>query len=309
MRKLLIADDGSPSAQAALEDLPQAGLPPELEVSVISVADVWLPDQHFGGSTPDQGPVPVSGQKARAQALAAVATARQQAERTTNHLRPLFPKWKLTADACADSPAWGIIRKSNEWKADLVVVGSHGRGALERLFLGSVAQKVAVEAPCSVRIARPRRTKPEARLRLVLALDGSVGSQRLLRAVSSRTWTNAVEFRLLTIIDARLQTAAAWPGILADQWVQHQDQESLEWISRMAETSANHLRNAGLTVESHIFHGDPKDVLVAQAEDWEADCIFVGDRGLNHGDRLTLGTVAAAVAARARCSVEIVRAP
>ena len=46
----------------------------------------------------------------------------------------------------SESPAWAVIRKADEWKADLVVVGSHGRSAFGRLILGSVSQKVVTEA-------------------------------------------------------------------------------------------------------------------------------------------------------------------
>ena len=48
------------------------------------------------------------------------------------------------------------------------------------------------------------------------------------------------------------------------------------------------------------FHlGDPKKVLVRAADEWKADTIFLGARGLHHGNRLFLGTLASAVAARA----------
>jgi nucleotide-binding universal stress UspA family protein len=41
-----------------------------------------------------------------------------------------------------------------QWPADLIVVGSRGKGGLRRLLLGSVAEFVARHAPCSVLIAR-----------------------------------------------------------------------------------------------------------------------------------------------------------
>lgn len=47
-----------------------------------------------------------------------------------------------------------IIDSAAEWKADLIVVGSHGRTGLPRLVLGSVAEFVARNAPCSVQIVR-----------------------------------------------------------------------------------------------------------------------------------------------------------
>ncbi|MCV4785306.1 universal stress protein, partial [Escherichia coli] len=63
----------------------------------------------------------------------------------------------MSVEACADSPAWGIIKRADEWQPDLIVVGSHGRTAIERFVLGSVSQKVLYEARCSVRIARARQ--------------------------------------------------------------------------------------------------------------------------------------------------------
>jgi nucleotide-binding universal stress UspA family protein len=50
-------------------------------------------------------------------------------------------------------------------------------------------------------------------------------------------------------------------------------------------------------------------VLITEAEDWDADCIFVGAKGMRGIERLLIGSVSAAVAARAHCSVEVVRGP
>jgi nucleotide-binding universal stress UspA family protein len=52
---------------------------------------------------------------------------------------------------------------------------------------------------------------------------------------------------------------------------------------------------------------NPKRLLISEAEDWGADCIFVGARGLSHIERFWLGSVSTAVAPRAHCSVEVVR--
>ncbi len=307
MKRILIAYDGSPCADAAIADLANAGLPTELEAAVISVADVWLPAS-ADNPLPDFPAANSSAvRRAREQAALALTDARALAERAAAHLKSLHHGWKVEAIACADSPAWGVLNKSVEWRANLIVLGSHGRSALERLFLGSVSQKVAAEAPCSVRVSRPRRSSGHARTRVLIAVDGSGNSAAAVRAVAGRTWPEFSEFRIVTVMDARLETAIMWPESVAAQWVRETDSAAREALLRMLEESAKVLSNAGLRVETELLTGDPKHELLTHAAAWEADAIFVGARGLHHGERLALGTMASAIAGRAHCSVEIIR--
>ena len=54
-------------------------------------------------------------------------------------------------------PASEIVKAAREWPADLIVVGSHGRGRVERLLLGSVAEAVTRHAACPVLIVRAEK--------------------------------------------------------------------------------------------------------------------------------------------------------
>jgi universal stress protein A len=54
------------------------------------------------------------------------------------------------------SPADEIVRFARERAMDVVVLGTHGRQGLERLLLGSVAERVVREAPCPVIVTRGR---------------------------------------------------------------------------------------------------------------------------------------------------------
>jgi nucleotide-binding universal stress UspA family protein len=56
-----------------------------------------------------------------------------------------------------------------------------------------------------------------------------------------------------------------------------------------------------------VKDGEPKSLLIAEAKSWGADCIFMGARGMGRIERFLLGGVSSAVAARAHCSVEVVR--
>jgi nucleotide-binding universal stress UspA family protein len=47
-----------------------------------------------------------------------------------------------------------LLDEAAAWKADLIVLGSHGKHGLERLVLGSVSETVAIHAHCSVEVIR-----------------------------------------------------------------------------------------------------------------------------------------------------------
>jgi nucleotide-binding universal stress UspA family protein len=72
--------------------------------------------------------------------------------------------------------------------------------------------------------------------------------------------------------------------------------------------AAERLRAAGLMTAELVRGGSASHALVAEAEEWDADCIFVGTRDLHGFQHLLHGSVSAAVAAGARCSVEVARA-
>jgi nucleotide-binding universal stress UspA family protein len=309
MKKLLIAYDGSPCSDAMLDELSHAGLRGELDATVLSVADVWLPADPELQEPAFPDPVSKAVRQARARAVAEVEGGLALAKKACEHLKKLYPKWNLRPRAVADSPAWGIIKEAAACKADLIVLGSHGRSPAGRFFLGSVAHKVAGEAHRSVRIARPQPQAEDGKLRILIGADGSHDSQAAVHAVALRRWPFSAEFRIIAVVDPRMRTAVAWPGVYPEQWdwAQARDKSPEDWVARMLQHSAAKLIDAGFKAETDFYDGDPKQVLLREAEDWKADCIFLGARGLHHGTVLTLGTTASAVATRAHCSVEIVR--
>jgi nucleotide-binding universal stress UspA family protein len=81
------------------------------------------------------------------------------------------------------------------------------------------------------------------------------------------------------------------------------------WAEKVLEKNAALLHDhCSLEVTTEIIEGNPKHELVRVSEEWHADCIFVGSAGSsNTMGRFVLGSVSAAVAARAHCSVEVVR--
>ena len=209
-----------------------------------------------------------------------------------------FPGWEVRSEAGADSPASAIIKKADEWKPDLVVVGSQGRTALGRFVLGSVSQKVLVEARSSVRVARraPGRIEDDtpSPLRLIVGVDDSPGAEKAVEAVAGRAWAAGTAVRLVTAFEPFYMHG-----------VEPVTQEL--FTDSIQRTAAHTLGGAGLSVSSVIEEGDPKRVLVEAAEAWGADAIFLGAKGHRFLERTLLGSVSYAVAARVHCSVEVVR--
>jgi nucleotide-binding universal stress UspA family protein len=87
---------------------------------------------------------------------------RTEAERLTSDAGERIAAPSLSVDTIVreGDPRTEIIGAADEWKADLIVVGSHGRTALERLLLGSVAQAVVAHAHYSVEVVRRSRRSP-----------------------------------------------------------------------------------------------------------------------------------------------------
>lgn len=304
--KVLIGYDGSSGADAALDDLQRAGLPHNVEALVLSVADVWFmpeEDEPVVGATAQR--VSAALQQARQVAEQAMADANRLAQSAAERVQAQFPDWTVRAEARADSPAWGIIFKAEEWQADLIVIGSRGLTPVSRLLLGSTSQTVVTQARCPVRIARERSLELAPQPRIVLGMDGSAQAQAAVRAIAGRVWPAGSEVRVVAAIHSSLTTAVVSPAI--QSWRTLEDTDRHAWIREFVEAAVEQLRAAGLTVSTVIQEGNPKQMLIEEAERWHADCIFVGARGLNRLERLLLGSVSSAVAARASCSVEVTR--
>jgi len=178
--KALIAYDGSACAEAALDDLKRAGLPGEVEATVVTVAELWLPP-------PSATFKPVLA-TATEPLTAPVEAARTLAIEASRRLQTIFPAWDVRAEALVGSPASAILNKADEWKPDMIVAGSHGRSALGRFILGSVSQKIVTEAHCSVRVARGRGIDAGAPARILLGFDGSLDARAAVRTIASRAW-------------------------------------------------------------------------------------------------------------------------
>ena len=306
--KILIAYDGTPPADAAIDDLTMAGLPDTGDAVVLSVAEVWLPPENLQDEEVInpyiEGIVEGHRQRAREAVVAARGFADRARERVLNH----FPEWTVTAEGTYGSPAWEVVDRSEAFDADLIVVGSHGRSAIGRLFLGSVSQKVLTEAHCSVRVARGKVEVDSRPSQIVIGFDASPGAQAAVDSAASRKWRTGSKACLVGVVNPISPSMAGQfvPPVVG--WVEEENDAMENLLEDMAGQAAERLKAVGLDVDIRILSGDPKNVIVDEAESLHADCVFMGaNRYGSRLERFLLGSVSAAVAARAHCSVEVVR--
>jgi len=230
------------------------------------------------------------------------------AKHAKDRIRRILPNWDVWSLSTYGSPAREILDVAEKLKPDLIVVGSQGRSAFNKFLLGSISQKVLTEASCSVRIARGKIEVDDRPACLVVGFDGSEGAFAAVRAVARRSWGPGTEVHLVIAIEPTVPTSIgrfvspiSRPGDGVDVY----DKKLFEELGNNA---LEILHKAGVKSTLLIRPGSPKQVLAEVAERLGANCIFVGassDPG--NVDRILPGSTSTAVAARAHCSVEVVR--
>lgn len=147
-------------------------------------------------------------------------------------------------------------------------------------------------------------------MRILLAIDGSPPSKAAVDEVCRRPWPPASEVRLITVrcpielLRIRENLRQPAPG---DDIFEQSGWDSLKFLDDAALQLAQCAPD--LHVTPVILEGQPKEVILDEAESWGADLIMVGARGYGAVSRFLLGSVSFAVALNATCSVEIVRRP
>jgi nucleotide-binding universal stress UspA family protein len=149
VKRILVADDGSDAALAAVEM--GAELAAAMGAELIAVAVV----------NPNRVRAADIASLARAEKLADAEALEILVNETANYIERCEAAAKRagvirfhSARREGDDPALEITDFALAQDIDLIVVGSRGRGRLPGLLLGSVSQKLATHAPCSVLIAR-----------------------------------------------------------------------------------------------------------------------------------------------------------
>ncbi|HVC00208.1 MAG TPA: universal stress protein [Candidatus Dormibacteraeota bacterium] len=146
MTKIVLAVEDRDFAAAAVEAVRRQFRPERSEIYLYHATDPLIYMPLYDGAAMDAGRIEIS----RAEDL---KEAQSLVEQTAKPLRGAG--YRVTTAIEEGEPRTAIVDYAERVKADLIVVGSHGRRGLSRLLLGSVSEFVARHAACSVEIVRP----------------------------------------------------------------------------------------------------------------------------------------------------------
>lgn len=290
--KILISYDGSDHANAALEDLRRAGLPVNAQAILMSIpqpASAAATTNKRESRILDRAPFLIEDVEK------AAAAARQASDR----IRRNFPAWEVRSDLAVGSVTRVIAKKASQWNPNLLVVG------LQECFFGSnwnqfggLSQKIAMETNCSVRFAQGYQHECDDSPRVLLVIDGAspANADAAVSAVAAREWPKLTEIRVLSVVNP------------FDYSTPETIDLAIGRAKQLHRSVANELDRTPAFITSIVREGDPKKVILEEAEDWNSTSIFLASGGVAWSRRFLMGGVAGAIIANARRPVELVRA-
>lgn len=145
-------------------------------------------------------------------------------------------------------------------------------------------------------------------MKILLAVDGSTYSDAAIEEVRQRPWPPQSEVKVITAAEAPILGMEVW--VSTATLMEEMEKAVTEKARQVIEDALGKLKaneNGSFKISSAILQGSPKQVIVEEAETWNADLIVMGSRGLGAWNRLLLGSVSDSVVHHAKCSVEVVR--
>jgi CPA2 family monovalent cation:H+ antiporter-2 len=184
---------------------------------------------------------------------------------------------------------------------DLVVLGAHGSGFLQRMLLGSTASRLLRKSTCPVLVVK-QQTHREYK-RVLVAVDFSPGSEIIIRL--AREVAPDAEIVLLHIFNVPFERKMRFAGVsddLINQYRIEVRERATNQLYRLAQTVGLSARN----YSSHVVHGDVTRQIVEYEEECRCDLIVMGKHGTHVTEELLLGSVTKRVIAESLNDVLVV---
>jgi len=293
---IVVGIDGSPDSGAALQWAVREATMRNVALTLVHAATPVPGDslvlKWTGDSVPAEllGALGATAQQALADAVKLVE------DMTDDRSRP-----RINNEAFSGRPVYALVELST--KADMVVVGSRGHGALERVLLGSVSTGLVHRAHCPVAVIR-NEVSPQLRDACLSALMARRHRNWQPPSLSTRL-PGGRRTRGSIRLDRRRGSRPLEPGVDRNDrtsWTKLQSEAEETLAERLAGWRE---RYPDVVVHREVVVNHPKQHLVELAE--SAQLVVVGSHGRGGFDGMLLGSVSTAVVHAVRTPVIVAR--
>ena len=217
----------------------------------------------------------------------------------------------VRTEVAVGNPAQRIVDAAADLGEVMIVMASHGRGALDRLIYGSVADQVGRESPVPVMVVRARQVElgPVGITRLVVPLDGSPHAEAALPVATAISRRLGTPILLVRVVDpAGLMPPAVGMGDAIPFEIYDEIEEDLEQGARhYLDTMAQNLREQGLPVTTSVLTGSPTSSIMEATH--LGDVLVLSSHERTGVMRWLLGSVAEQLTREDESPVILVPAP
>jgi nucleotide-binding universal stress UspA family protein len=234
--------------------------------------------------------------------------------------RVLKPALAALKRAGLDATALAMIGKASETIAaiadrdevDLIVMGSHGHGAIAGLIVGSCTSGVMARSRKPIVLLRGRYRAADA-LNVGIALDGSRYGKAAARYVARHRelFGAGARFTLINVVPDFAgavmpdMTGLAMPAF-SEEDIRAMRKHAFEHAVAPVRTQ---LAKAGIEAAETCLTGNPGEAIADYARKAKLDLLILGSHGLGAFKRALLGSVATRVAAHCHTPLLLIRAP
>lgn len=272
--RILIATDGSRTAEAALATALKFPWPASARVCAVVARSSWLPD----ASEHTRAVVETSFEAAAAAARTALAR-----------------RWPESEVVVVDGePVDVILAEAERFEASLIVIGWRGHGVFRRLLAGSVSRSVAARAQCPVLVVRDAAS---AVRRFVVGFDGCPNAERALDFLGSLEPGRGSRGVLVNVVEPMSVPASVgrFPSSMRANFrreVAAVNEERHQQGQATVAAGVARLERSGWKAEGEVRVGAPLASLLKAVAEHKGDVLVLGARATSGLERALLGSVA-----------------
>ena len=283
--RVLVATDGSRHARAAIATTLHFPWPARTRVRVISARRT-------------------RAEYRRSILLAALDRGAEKAAQSAR--RTLSRRWPNVESEIIDETAVaGILGEAERFRADVIVVGWRGHGAVRRLLMGSVSRGVVRGSKCAVLVVRRSQ-----RVRTVaIGVDRSEAAKRAVALVGRLVAPRGARVTLVSAVELLIAPSRGRvPGaVTIAAEVRRQNTIRVRTATRELNRAAAELKRVGWHPRTMLVHGEPLRDLLGAVASSRAQLLVVGARGTSGVRHLLLGSVAEGALNQSRVAVLVAR--